>query len=307
MIKYVTWFSNGGRHTLSINQNEIEAKGELYIIATPIGNLGDITLRAVELLRSCDYLAVEDSRHSRKLLTHLGIKAKMVSLHEHNERQRAVEIISDCQAGKKIGLISDAGTPLISDPGYFLVREAHKKGVKVSPLPGPCAAIAALSCSGMASDRFVFEGFLPAKELQRKRKLKALVHEARTLIFYESTHRITDCIGSICQIFGQDRNITLAKELTKSYETIWFGEVGQLTGWFEQDLARKKGEFVLIVEGAKVTDDSNQFMDDEELITRLMQYLSIKQASHLAAELTGKRKKHFYQLALELKEKGGGN
>jgi len=274
--------------------------GQLLIVATPIGNLGDITQRAIEALSSSDYLAVEDSRHSRKLLSFLGLNTPMLSLHEHNERQRADQIINDCLAGKTVALISDAGTPLISDPGYFLVREALKKGVRVSPIPGACAAIAALSCSGIASNSFIFEGFLPARKNQREAQLKLLSRETRTLIFYESTHRIQEFVESLIQEFGPTREITLGKELTKSFEAVWHGEVQDLISWFKDKPERCKGEFVIVVEGSKQTEEASTLMDDESLMKRLLKDLSVKQASLLAADLTGKRKKHFYQMGLSL-------
>jgi len=278
-------------------------EGELFIVATPIGNLADISARAIDTLSNCDYIAVEDTRHSRILLNHLGIQTRLVSLHEHNERQKSARIIEDCVQGKKVALISDAGTPLISDPGYFLVRESLKSLIKVTPIPGACAAIAALSCSGMPSDRFTFEGFLPAKNSAREKKLKALRFETRTLIFYESTHRLIDSLHSMTLVFGEQRQVTLAKELTKTHETLWFGQMSQLVPWLEEVPARKKGEFVLIVEGTNEEDPSAiKQISDEELIVRLLQDLPVKSASQLAADLTGKRKKHFYNLALTAKQ-----
>ncbi len=275
-------------------------EGVLYILATPIGNLGDISERAIGILTCCDFLAVEDSRHSSKLLNHLGINKKMVVYHDHNERQKAQYLLDLCLDGGKIVLVSDAGTPLISDPGYFLVKQALEQGVKVVPIPGACAAITALSAAGLASDRFAFEGFLPAKSSARETKLLSLKNEPRTLIFYESTHRIIACLQSMAKCFGDSRIATLAKELTKSHESIVQGTFVEILNWIEIVVEHKKGEFVILVAGSEEESEFNFLPDDETLMKRLLVDLSVKRAAQLAADLTGKRKKLFYNLGIKL-------
>ncbi len=280
---------------------ESNIPGVLMVVATPIGNLGDITYRARQVLADCDYIAAEDSRHTRKLLNHLDIKQTIVSLHEHNERQKSESVISDCLKGAKVALVSDAGTPLISDPGYFLIQTAIKAGVKVEPLPGPCAAIAALSVSGLASDRFTFEGFLPAKLPAREKKLQLLVKEPRTMIFYESTHRIVDCIQSMADIFGETRELTLAKELTKTFESVIKGSVREIHQWLVELVERQKGEFVIVVSGAaEETSSKQKSIDDTQLMQTLLSEVSLKQAAKIAAKITSGKKNYFYQIGLEL-------
>ena len=273
--------------------------GVLYVVATPIGNLDDITLRAIEVLNNCDLIAAEDSRHSKKLLNHLGINTRIVAYHDHNERQKAQSLLDRCKLGTNIALVSDAGTPLISDPGYILVKQALEQGIKVEPVPGACAAISALSVAGLPSDRFSFEGFLPAKSTAREVKLHLLQTESRTLIFYESTHRIINCLMSMLACFGEQRKATLAKELTKSHESIIHGTFKEIITWLETAVERQKGEFVILVEGAAETERTRDLPDDEPLMLRLMQDLSVKQAAQLAADLTGKRKKLFYNIGIQ--------
>ncbi len=283
---------------------EPTSNGQLMVLATPIGNLADITKRAIQALEDCDYIAAEDSRHTVKLLNHLNIKKKIVALHEHNERQKSLSIISDCLKGAKVSLVSDAGTPLISDPGYFLVREALKAGVTVTPLPGACAAIAALSVSGLASDSFIFEGFLPAKTTARESKLESLLGQTRTLIFYESTHRIVRSLESMATVFGNSREMTLAKELTKTHEAICNGQITDIIQWLEEIPERQKGEFVLIVSGAdKTQSEQGKHLDDEQLMEYLLAEVSLKQAAKIAAKISLGKKNHFYQIGLDLQQK----
>jgi len=274
--------------------------GALFIVATPIGNLGDISQRAIDTLKTCDYIAVEDSRHSQHLLNHFSIKKPLIAYHDHNERQKANEVIGLCQQGSNLALISDAGTPLISDPGYQLVKLAHQNGIKVIPIPGACAAISALSASGLASDRFTFEGFLPAKKTAREAKLSQLSTESRTLIFYESTHRILDSLESMKLCLGASRNVTLAKEISKSFESIILGTFAEIIAWLNAEQGRTKGEFVILIEGSEISSSSSSLPDDEQLMLRLLEDISLKKAAHLAADLTGKGKNHFYQLGLTL-------
>jgi len=278
----------------------------LYVVATPIGNLGDITLRAIDVLKGVDLIAAEDTRHTQKLLVHLGIKGKLISIHEHNEREKAQSIIEKIQLGKSIALVSDAGTPLISDPGFHLVKIARQSEVKVVPVPGVSALITALSVSGMASDRFVFEGFLPAKNVAKKKALIDLETETRTLIFYESPHRILATLEQISEVFGADRLVVLARELTKNFETILSLPVSELLNQVKNDPYQQKGEFVLLVKGQNA--DEKKFSsalnaDVQSCLESLMEELPIKKAVSMTAKLTGLPKKELYQMALKVQGK----
>jgi len=276
--------------------------GVLYVVATPIGNLGDISERAVEVLGTVDLLAVEDSRHSARLLQARGIQTPTLALHEHNESHRISHIMALLEQGKSVALISDAGTPLISDPGYGLVRQAHQQGFKVIPVPGACAAIAALSVAGLASDRFCFEGFLPAKSAARLSKLQALQAEPRTLVFYEAPHRIEESLVDMVTVFGADREATMARELTKTYETVAHSRLGSLLNLVREDADQRKGEFVLVVAGCPATV---QEVDAGviKMVSILLEYLPLKEVSAVAAKLTGIPKKQLYQLGLQLQGK----
>ncbi|WP_392560072.1 16S rRNA (cytidine(1402)-2'-O)-methyltransferase [Orbus mooreae] len=273
----------------------------LYIVATPIGNLGDITLRAIDILKHVDLVAAEDTRHSGILLQHLAIQAKLYPLHDHNEQQKAAQLVEKLQSGLSIALISDAGTPLINDPGYHLVKCCHENNIRVVPVPGACAAIAALCASGLPTDRFCYEGFLPAKSKARIEYLNSLLEEPRTLVFYESTHRIMDSLQDIEQVFGQEKLLVLAKELTKSWETIIRCPVHQLITWLNEDENRQKGEFVLILEGYK--KDLAQELDPDaiKLLKRLQQELPLKKAAAIVADMYGLKKNQLYQLGLDSK------
>jgi 16S rRNA (cytidine1402-2'-O)-methyltransferase len=276
--------------------------GILHIVATPIGNLGDITERAIAVLRDASVIAVEDTRHSRKLLSQFGIATPMVALHDFNESERVTHLLARLANGENIALISDAGTPLISDPGYQLVRQAHAQGVKVVPVPGSCAVIAALSCAGLPTDRFTFEGFLPAKTAARLATLEGLRNETRTMVFYEAPHRIVECLVDMVQGFGSDREITLARELTKTFETIVHSNIGELLEKVRNDGNQQKGEIVLVVAGKRASDDE---VDARALHTLqvLLEEMPLKQASALAARITGVKKNLIYETALQLKEK----
>jgi 16S rRNA (cytidine1402-2'-O)-methyltransferase len=271
--------------------------GTLYIVATPIGNLADLSTRARAVLQRADLIAVEDTRHSGRLLQEIGSRAALLSCHEHNEAQRTKVILARVQQGDTVALISDAGTPLISDPGFVLVREAHRRGLKVVPVPGPSALIAALSCAGLATDRFVFEGFLPAKTGARQQRLAELASETRTLVFYEAPHRILACAGDLCDIFGAAREATLARELTKTYETLVHGTLQSLRDLLQQDENQQKGEIVLVVAGAARRE---QALDAaaEHTLRILLEDLPLKQAAALAARLTGLKKNLLYDVAL---------
>ena len=273
----------------------------LYIVATPIGNLDDITLRAIDTLKRVDLIAAEDTRHSGLLLQHLGIKAKLFSLHDHNEQEKAHVLIEKLQSGLSIALVSDAGTPLINDPGYHLVKACRENDIKVVPIPGACAAIAALSVAGLPSDKFIYEGFLPAKSKARQDSLASLITEPRTMIFYESTHRLLETLKDMQTIFGANKQIVLAKELTKTWETIVSFPVNELIDWLNQDASRQKGEFVLIVAGYI---ESNKDIDPKAINTLklLQKELPLKKAAAITAEIYGLKKNQLYQIGLNLEE-----
>ncbi|WP_233961415.1 16S rRNA (cytidine(1402)-2'-O)-methyltransferase [Pectobacterium versatile] len=270
----------------------------LYIVPTPIGNLGDITQRALAVLASVDLIAAEDTRHTGLLLQHFAINARLFALHDHNEQQKADVLLAKLQSGQSIALVSDAGTPLINDPGYHLVRRCREAGVRVVPLPGACAAITALSASGLPSDRFCYEGFLPAKTKGRKDKLRELGEETRTLIFYESTHRLLDSLQDISEVLGAERYVVLAREITKTWESIHGAPVGELLAWVKEDENRRKGEMVLIVEGHQV-DGSALSAEALRTLALLRAELPLKKAAALAAEIHGVKKNALYRYGLE--------
>jgi 16S rRNA (cytidine1402-2'-O)-methyltransferase len=276
--------------------------GVLYVVATPIGNLDDISARALKLLARVDLIAAEDTRHSRTLLSHFGIDTRMLSLHEHNEYQALEKVINFLQQGESVALISDAGTPLISDPGFMLVRECHRQGITVSPIPGPSAAIAALSASGLASDSFLFLGFPSRNKTARRTELEGLVNESRTMMFYESSHRVQGCLRDMADVFGEDRAVVVARELTKLHETILHDTLGSLCETLEQDPMQSKGEFVLIVSGRSEEQSDALSPDTVKTLKLLMQELSLKQAAALTAKLTGEKKNRLYQYGLELQD-----
>lgn len=273
----------------------------LYIVATPIGNLDDITLRAINTLKQVDLIAAEDTRHSGLLLQHLAIKAKLFALHDHNEQEKSQLLIEKLKSGLSIALISDAGTPLINDPGYHLVKACRENNINVVPIPGACAAIAALSASGLPSDKFSYEGFLPSKTKARQDYLTTLLDEPRTMIFYESTHRLLDTLQDMQTIWGGDKQIVLAKELTKTWETIVNFSIIDLINWLQEDSNRQKGEFVLIVEGNNKTDD---VIDTKAINTLklLLKELPLKKAAAITAEIYGLKKNQLYQLGLTFED-----
>lgn len=274
------------------------SQGTLYIVATPIGNLSDITQRALETFKQVDLIAAEDTRHSGLLLSHYGIKKPFFALHDHNEQQRATNLVEKLQQGLNIALISDAGTPLISDPGFHLVRECRQAGISITPIPGACAAITALCVAGIASDRFCFEGFLPAKSKARCDKLQELLNEPRTLIFYESTHRILDTLQDMQTVWGKERYVVMARELTKTWETIHGAPLIELIAWLMEDNNRIKGEIVLVVEG-KTADESEEFSQQAViLLEKLANELPLKKAAAIVAETFGYKKNALYQYGL---------
>lgn len=277
-----------------------DLSGILYIVATPIGNLSDITQRALQTFAEVDLIAAEDTRHSGLLLSHYGIKKPFFALHDHNEQEKAQVLVEKLKNGTHIALISDAGTPLISDPGFHLVRQCREAGIKVVPLPGACAAITALCASGIASDRFCFEGFLPAKSKARKDKLESLLEEERTLIFYESTHRILETLADMQEVLGEDRYVVLAREITKTWETIVGDRLSALRKWLSEDANRTKGEMVVIVEGKAKLDKEAEFSAQAIKALRLIsQELPLKKAAAIVAELYGYKKNALYQFGLD--------
>jgi 16S rRNA (cytidine1402-2'-O)-methyltransferase len=276
--------------------------GVLYVVATPIGNLKDISLRAVEVLQNVACIAAEDTRHSLPLLQHFAIKTPMLAFHEHNERANTKKLIEKLKQGESIALISDAGTPLLSDPGFFLVHEARIAGIQVSPVPGPCAAIAALSVAGLPTDRFVFEGFLPAKSKQRRQRLEELRNEIRTLIFYEAPHRILDLMDDLINVLGEERSVVIARELTKRFETIHSGHLSELKKIIESDTNQQRGEIVVLIQGAKKSLEEKQIAT-EEILSVLLEELPLKQAVEIAAKITGERKNILYKQALKVEQR----
>ena len=278
--------------------------GILYIVATPIGNLQDITQRALETFAQVDLIAAEDTRHSGLLLIHYGIKKPFFALHDHNEQEKAHILVEKLKQGSNIALISDAGTPLISDPGFHLVRQCREAGIRVVPLPGACAAITALCASGIASDRFCFEGFLPAKSKARKDKLENIAEEDRTLIFYESTHRILDTLEDMQAVLGEGRYIVLAREMTKTWETITGNTIKNLREWLLEDPNRTKGEMVLIVEGKPKSDNNDEISPQAvKALELIAEELPLKKAAATVAELYGYKKNALYQFGLAHLEK----
>jgi 16S rRNA (cytidine1402-2'-O)-methyltransferase len=276
--------------------------GTLYVVATPIGNLDDISARALRVLGGVALIAAEDTRHSARLLQHFGIGTPLAACHEHNERDQGGRFLARLQAGEDVALISDAGTPLISDPGFHLVRQARAAGVPVVPVPGPCALIAALSAAGLPSDRFVFEGFLPAKAAARRARLESIKEESRTLIFYEAPHRILECLEDFEAVFGGERQALLARELTKTFETLKGLPLTELRAWVAADSNQQRGECVLLVAGWQAPDGEDAVGAEAlRVLDLLLEELPLKRAAALAAEITGVRKNLLYQLALERK------
>lgn len=277
--------------------------GTLYIVATPIGNLSDITERAKQVLADVDLIAAEDTRHSQKLLSAYGIQSRLVALHDHNEQHQSEVILNWLQEGKNIALVSDAGTPLISDPGYKLVRTVRHAGIDVVPVPGACAAITALCASGIATDRFSFEGFLPSKRGARSTALEALRHEPRTMVFYESPRRIVETLQVVIDQLGDDREVVLAKELSKRFETFVQGAAPEVLAWLQQDEVHCKGEFVLVIAGYKAPTEETVPAEADRMLQRLVKELPLKTASAVVADLTGVRKKLLYQHGLSFSDK----
>ena len=274
---------------------------QLFVVATPIGHLDDMTFRAIEVLKSVSVVAAEDTRQSAQLLKHYNISTPLTACHDHNESNKINILIDKLKQGESIALVSDAGTPLISDPGFKLVRAAQENQIQVIPVPGACAAIAALSAVGLPSDRFSFEGFLPSKQSQRVLQLEKLKHETQTLIIYEAPHRILDCVKDMVNVFGADRPVGFAREITKTFETIKKMTLIELLHFIENDHHQQKGEIVLVIGGAPQQNDLDVEQEKlDKILIRLLEDVSVKAASQLVADLFGIKKKIAYQRALEL-------
>ncbi len=274
--------------------------GTLFVVATPIGNLEDLTPRASQILASVSLVAAEDTRHTGRLLMHIGCKTRQMALHDHNEEKITGSIIERLEAGDNVALVSDAGTPLVSDPGFRLVRAAHEHGISVTPIPGASAVTAALSVAGIPTDRFCFEGFLPAKRAARKDSLEKLVNERRTMIIYESVHRIADCLGDMVDVFGPDRQAFIGRELTKMHEQCVREPLHVLQARVEDGTIVGKGEFVIVVSGSSEEHESR--LEVDRLLRALCNYLSAKDAAKVAADATGLKRNALYERLLELKD-----
>jgi len=282
----------------------IENQGQLFVVATPIGNLQDFTMRAIEVLQTVDVIAAEDTRHSRKLLMHYGIKTPCVALHEHNEREQIDKIIAQLRDNKQVALISDAGTPLISDPGYQLVRHCVAQQIRVLPIPGASALLAALSAAGLPSDRFCFEGFPPAKSAARLAALRARQFESATLIYYLSPHRWRPTLEDMRQVFGADREAVLAREITKIHETFRRDSLAGLIDWMEAHAEQQKGEMVLLLAGADDAIDSQIQQRSAEWLALLLKDLPPSRASAILAEMLDVPKKQIYEMAVKMAKPG---
>ena len=274
-------------------------KPALYVVATPIGHLGDISLRALNILEQVDAIGAEDTRHSKQLLDHYGIKNSLFSLHDHNEVDRIAYVLDELASGKALALISDAGTPLISDPGYKLVRALRQANYPVIPIPGPSAVMAALCAAGLPTDQFTFIGFLPAKTVSRVSVLTSFLNRTETLVCYESTHRIMDCLQDMQKVFEETRIIALAKELTKPFESIQVGKISEVIHWLQQDPKRQNGEFVLMIHG-KSSETTQDEMQLDHLLKVLLTEMPVKTAVKIASQFLQKNKNDVYKRALEL-------
>ena len=272
--------------------------GTLFVVATPIGNLDDLSSRAAEVLAQVDLIAAEDTRHTGRLLSHLMLRKPLFALHDHNEAEAARTLLERIENGETVALVSDAGTPLVSDPGYRLVTGAHERGITVSPVPGASALVAAMSAAGLPSDRFTFEGFLPHKSAARRKALAELATESRTMVFYESRHRINDSLADMVDAFGADRRACIARELTKLHEQVVRANLGELLERLQSGAIDERGEFVVVIEGCEGTD--KQSIDSDRLLVALAGKLPAKEAAKIAAELTGERRNALYARILEL-------
>ena len=295
MITYIGHKAFPQHHNCSITGIKVMSQSGLYVVATPIGNLEDFSYRAVRVLSEVDLIAAEDTRHSRVLLSHYGITTPMLALHEHNEEHVVGQVLERVASGEAIALISDAGTPLISDPGYRLVRAAREAGLPVFSLPGPSALTAALSVAGLPSDRFAFEGFLPARAVARKKKLQMLSREPRTLVFFESSHRIVATIGAMTEVFGQDRLVAVCRELSKKFETVLRAPLADIANILAEDRNQTKGEFVIVVTGFEGSEEESM-TSALNMASALLEYLPASQAARVAAKINDVPRREIYRL-----------
>ena len=279
----------------------MKLEGTLYVVATPIGNLGDITLRAIETLKMVDAIAAEDTRHSSGLLSHFGISKKLIAVHEHNEQQSAEKLLAQLKKGENIALVTDAGTPGISDPGAIVVKIVREAGIKVVPIPGVSAVVTALSASGITQNGFYFHGFLPASGAARRKVLEILKAQTVTLVLYEAPHRIVECVEDLAKVLGGERQLTFARELTKTFETIYTCPVSRASAWLQADANQQRGEFVLLVEAAPIVELQEISIDAQRVLKCLLAELPLKQAVALATEITQLKKNDLYEFALKLK------
>jgi 16S rRNA (cytidine1402-2'-O)-methyltransferase len=298
---------------MTIDPTALPTMGRLYVVATPIGNLGDFSARACATLKDCALIAAEDTRHTGILLKHFSIQTPQLSLHDHNEQMRSGELIQRLRSGESVALVSDAGTPAISDPGFELVRAAAAAGIEIVAIPGPCAAIAALCIGGLPTDRFCFEGFLPARVAARRERLKLLMHEPRTLVLYESPHRVRETLEDCALIFGEDRAAAVVREITKLHETTYRGSLSDLLRIAREDADVARGEIVLLIAGAPQSSAADDAGADghggalDKALAALLAELPLKQAARLAAQITGARDNEAYKRALYLKEQSGSH
>jgi 16S rRNA (cytidine1402-2'-O)-methyltransferase len=283
-----------------MQETKPDQQGVLYIVATPIGNLKDITQRAIETLSSVDKICAEDTRNTRKLLNHLGVKKTLVALHDHNERQQIDRVVNWLNEGKDLALVSDAGTPLISDPGYHLVKALRERDFNIIPIPGASAIITALSAAGLATNKFSFEGFLPAKEVGRKQALLTNSSSTYTQIYYESSHRILASVATMLTVFGAAKKVVLARELTKLYEQFFHGNLAELHQWLLEDRMHQKGEFVIILAATDHEKEQSEQVENsvEQILAVLIDELPLKQAAKITAKLTNKSKNDLYKQGL---------
>ena len=285
-----------------MNDLKTNGQGTLYVVATPIGNLGDITLRAIETLKSVDAIAAEDTRHTSGLLSHFGISKKLIAVHEHNEQQSAEKLLAQLKNGDNIALVTDAGTPAVSDPGAIVVKVVREAGVKVVPIPGVSAVVAALSASGITQNGFYFHGFLPASGAARRKQLEALKMQTVTLVLYEAPHRIIECVEDLAKVLGENRKITFCRELTKTFETIYTCLLNEASAWLQADSNQQRGEFVLLIEAAPIVEVEEISAEAQRVLKCLLAELPLKQAVALATEITNLKKNDLYEFALALKQ-----
>jgi len=278
--------------------------GTLFVVATPIGNLGDFSPRAREVLSEVQLVAAEDTRHTRQLLQSFGIETPLTSLHEHNEAQKSDELIERLARGESLAIVSDAGTPIISDPGFDLIAGARRRGIPVVTVPGPCAAIAAISVAGLPADRFAFEGFLPAKSAARRAQLETLTSESRTLIFYEAPHRLLETLADMSAVLGAERSATISRELTKRFETTYGGTLAELADAARRDENMSRGEIVIVVSGSTAPPAQETTLNAEQLLRALLDELSPAQAAKVTARITGVKRSELYEIAIRLGGKG---